>query len=357
MGDRFLATFLKDASTCVRVYTRAGEYVRDVELPAIGTASDFRGQPGDVETFYSFSSFATPPTVYRYNVATGLSTPVRKPKLPFDPGDYEVKQVFYRSQDGTRVPMFISHRRGIKLDGSNPTLLYGYEGYGYSLNPWFSISALAWMDGGGVYAVPNLRGGGEYGEAWHQAGTRLKRQNVFDDFIAAAQWLIDNKYTRREKLAIEGSSNGGLLVAAVLTQRPDQFGACLCEMPLTDMLRFHKFTDGGGGVTEFGSPDDPQEFRALLAYSPYHNVKKGTQYPPTLVTTGDTDDRAVPLHSFKFVSALQYAQAGPAPILLRVEERGGHGGDKPAAKRIEEVTDQFVFLAEALQMQWAFGRT
>jgi prolyl oligopeptidase len=354
VGDCFLAISLKHASTRVRVYTRGGEHVRDVELPAIGTASGFVGRKEDPETFYTFSSFAAPPTVYRYDVPTGKSTPLRKPKVAFDPGDDEVKQVFYRSKDGTRVPMFISHRRGVKLDGSTPTLLYGYGGYGFSLKPWFSVSALAWMEAGGVYAVANIRGGGEYGEGWHQAATRLKRQNAFDDFIAAAEWLIDNKYTRTEKLAIEGGSNGGLLVAAVLTQRPDLFGACLCEVPLTDMLRFHKFVEGGAAVTEFGSPDDPKEFRALLAYSPYHTVRKGNRYPATLVTTGDTDDRAVPLHSFKFVAALQYAQAGPAPILLRVEERGGHGDvGKPTAKQIEERTDQFVFLAQSLRMKWA----
>ena len=356
VGERFLAISLKNASTRVRVYTRGGEYVRDVELAAIGSASGFGGQPGDTETFYSFSSFATPPTVYRYDVATGKSTPLRQSKVACDPGDYEVKQVFYRSKDGTRVPMFISHKKGVKLEGNHPTLLYGYGGFGFSLKPWYSVSALAWMEAGGVYAVPNLRGGGEYGIEWHQAGTKLKRQNVFDDFIAAAEWLIDNKYTRIEKLAVEGGSNGGLLVAAVLTQRPDLFGACLCEVPLTDMLRFPKFTNGHEAIPEFGSPDDPKEFRALLAYSPLHNIKKGIRYPPTLVTTGDTDDRVAPLHSFKFAAALQHAQAGPVPVLLRVEERGGHGGDKPTAKRIEEVTDQFVFLAQSLRMKWATSR-
>jgi prolyl oligopeptidase len=326
-----------------------------VESPAIGTASGFGGRREDAETFYAFSNFATPPTVYRYDLATGKSTPHRKPNAAFDPGDYEVKQVFYRSKDGTRVPMFVSHKRGIRLDRSNPTLLYGYGGYGFALKPRFSVSALAWMEAGGVYAVPNLRGGGEYGAEWHQAGTRLKRNNAFDDFMAAAEWLIDNKYTRSEKLAIEDGSNGGLLVAAVLTKRRELFGARLCEVPFTDMLRFHKFVEGSGAVTEFGSPDDPREFRALLAYSPYHNVKKGARCPPTLVTTGDTDDRVVPLHNFEFVAALQHAPAGPAPVLLRVEEHGGHGGDKPTAKRIEEVMDEFVFLAQNLRIKWVPG--
>ena len=327
-----------------------------MELPAIGTASGFGGRPEDAETFYSFSSFATPPTVYRYDMATGKSTPLRKPKVAFDPDDYEVKQVFYASKDGTRVPMFITHKRGIKLDGTNPTLLYGYGGFGFSLKPWFSVSAMAWMEAGGVYAVPNLRGGGEYGDEWHQAGTRLKRQNVFDDFIAAAEWLIDKKYTRSEKLAIEGGEQrraarrGGADAAAGPVRGVSVRGAADGHAPIPQVH------GGGGAITEFGSPDDPKEFQALFAYSPYHNVKKGTRYPPTLVTTGDTDDRVVPLHSFKFAAALQHAQAGPAPVLLRVEERGGHGGGKPTAKRIEEVTDQFVFLAQNLQFKWQTRR-
>ncbi len=352
VGGHFLAVSFSDASTRVRVYTQDGEHVRNVDLPTIGTAAGFGGWPEDTETFYSFSSFTTPRTVYRYNVATGESTPIQQPKLTFNPDDYEVKQIFYQSKDGTRVPMFVSHKRGLDLDEPNPTLLYGYGGYGFVLKPWFSMSAMAWMEAGGVYAVPNIRGGGEYGVEWHEAGTRTKRQNVFDDFIAAAQWLIDNNYTLPEKLAIHGDSNGGLLVATVLTQRPELFGACLCGVPLTDMLRFSLYADGGWAFTEFGSPDDPDEFQALFDYSPYHNVKPGTPYPPTLVTTGDTDDRAVPLHSFKFVAALQHAQAGLAPVLLRVEHRGGHGGNKPTAKRIEEVTDEFVFLARSLNMKW-----
>jgi len=352
VGDRFVVSFLKDASTRVRVYTRVGKHVRDVELPEIGTASGFGGRPGDDETFYSFTSFTTPPIIYRYNVDTGQSTVLCTPKFAFDPAEYEVKQVFYPSKDGTRIPMFLSYKRGLRLDGANPTLLYGYGGFGFALKPWFSVSALAWMEMGGVYAVPNLRGGGEYGAAWHEAGLKEKRQNVFDDFIAAAEWLVDHKYTRPAKLAAEGGSNGGLLVAAVLTQRPDLFGACLPEVPLTDMLRFHKFTNGQDAIAEFGSPDDLQDFRALRAYSPYHNISKGTRYPATLVTTADTDDRVAPLHSFKFVAALRHAQAGPSPVLLRVEERAGHGGDKPTSKRIEEVADQFAFLSQNLQFEW-----
>ncbi|MBX3444967.1 MAG: S9 family peptidase [Planctomyces sp.] len=356
VGERFLAVSLEDANTRVRVYTRNGDYERELNLPAIGTAFGFGGRREDAETFYSFSSFTTPSTVYRYDIASGRSAPLRKPEIGFDPQDYDVKQVFFTSRDGTRVPMFISHKKGVRRDGSNPTLLYGYGGFGFSLKPWFSVSALAWMEAGGVYAVPNLRGGGEYGAEWHLAGMKLKRQNVFDDFIAAAEFLIDQQYTRSDKLAIEGGSNGGLLVAAVLIQRPDLFGACLPEVPLTDMLRYPRFTNGQDAVPEFGSPDDAEEFQALLAYSPYHNIRTGSRYPPTLLTTGDTDDRVHPLHSFKFAAALQHAQSGPSPVLLRVEVRGGHGGDKPAAKRIEEVTDQFVFLTQALQFQWSTGR-
>jgi prolyl oligopeptidase len=261
-----------------------------------------------------------------------------------------VQQVFYRSKDGTRVPMFVSHKKGLKLDGANPTLLYGYGGFNNSLTPGFSISRLAWMEMGGVYAVANLRGGGEYGDAWHRAGTKLQKQNVFDDFIAAAEWLIENRYTRSDKLAIQGGSNGGLLVGAAMTQRPELFGACLPAVGVMDMLRFHKFTAGQFWVDDYGSADDPTEFKALLAYSPYHNLKPGTSYPATLVTTADTDDRVVPGHSFKFAAALQHAQSGPAPVLIRIETRAGHGAGKPTAKLIEEIADQWAFLVRALDM-------
>ena len=262
-----------------------------------------------------------------------------------------MQRVFYQSKDGTRVPMFIAHRKGLKLDGSNPTLLYGYGGFNIAVPPMFSISRAAWMEMGGVYAQANIRGGCEYGEAWHQAGTKLKKQNVFDDFIAAAEWLIANKYTRSEKLAIQGGSNGGLLVGAVMTQRPDLFGACLPAVGVMDMLRFHKFTEGRTWVDDYGSSDDPQQFKALLAYSPYHNIRPGTCYPATLVTTADTDDRVVPGHSFKFTAALQRAQSCDKPVLIEITTRAGHGGGKPTSKKIAETADLWAFLVKNLGMK------
>ncbi|GIW79112.1 MAG: prolyl endopeptidase [Gemmatales bacterium] len=351
VGNLFAAKYLKDASTQVKIFTTDGKFVREVEFPTLGTASGFGGRRSDTETFYSFSSFATPPTIYRYDLITGKSELFRRADVKFDPDEYEVKQVFYKSKDGTRVPMFLSHRKGIKLDGSNPTLLYGYGGFNIPLTPRFSISRLAWMEMGGVFAMANLRGGGEYGESWHKAGTRLQKQNVFDDFIAAAEWLIENKYTRPDKLAIQGGSNGGLLVGACMTQRPDLFGACLPAVGVMDMLRFHKFTAGRFWVDDYGSPDNPEEFKALYAYSPYHNLKKGTSYPATLITTADTDDRVVPGHSFKFAAALQYAHKGPKPVLIRIETRAGHGAGKPTAKVIEEIADQWAFLVKNLDMK------
>jgi prolyl oligopeptidase len=279
---------------------------------------------------------------------TGESTLLRRSGAKVDPADYEVKQVFYSSKDGTRVPMFIAHKKGLKLDGSNPTLLYGYGGFNIPLTPGFSISRAAWMEMGGVFAVANLRGGGEYGEAWHQGGTKLNKQNVFDDFIAAAEWLIDNRYTQPKKLAIQGGSNGGLLVGAAMTQRPELFGACLPAVGVMDMLRFHKFTAGRFWVDDYGSADDPKEFAALRKYSPYHNLKPGVSYPPTLITTADTDDRVVPGHSFKFAAALQHAHKGESPVLIRIETRAGHGAGKPTAKIIEEVADQWAFLVKHL---------
>ncbi|MHC4179953.1 MAG: prolyl oligopeptidase family serine peptidase, partial [Planctomycetota bacterium] len=313
--------------------------------------SGFGGRRTDTETSYAFSSFATPPSIYRYDIITGRSRLIRRAEVKFNPDDYEVKQVFYRSKDGTRVPMFIAQKRGIELDGANPTLLYGYGGFAISLRPNFSIRVLSWMESGGVFALANLRGGGEYGDEWHKAGKLLKKQNVFDDFIAAAQWLIEKKYTRPEKLAIQGGSNGGLLVGAAMTQRPDLFGACLPAVGVMDMLRFHKFTSGRYWVDDYGSSDDPQQFKALLAYSPYHNLKPGTHYPATLITTADTDDRVVPGHSFKFAAKLQHAQAGKAPVLIRIETRAGHGAGKPITKRIEEMADQWAFLVKTLGIE------
>ena len=327
-----------------------GKFVRNVELPGIGSAGGFGGRREDSETFYTYSSFNAPPTIYRYDMKTGESEIFRESKVKFNPADFEVKQVKYPSKDGTMIPMFIVHKKGIKFDGKNPTLLYGYGGFNVSLSPGFSVSRLVWMENGGVFAMPNLRGGGEYGEAWHEAGTKLKKQNVFDDFISAAEYLIKNKYTSSKKLAISGGSNGGLLVGAVLNQRPELFGAALPAVGVMDMLRFQKFTIGWAWASDYGTVKNEAEFRALYAYSPLHNIKKGTKYPPTLVTTADHDDRVVPAHSFKYAATLQEMQGGKAPVLIRIETKAGHGAGKPTAKIIQEAADVYGFLMKNLGM-------
>jgi prolyl oligopeptidase len=351
VGNMFVSSYLKDAKTQVVIRSMSGKKIRQVEFPGIGSASGFGGKRGDTETFYSFSSFTTPPSIYRYDMITGESKLFRQAKVLFDPNDYEVKQVFYPSKDGTKIPMFIAHRKGIKLDGSNPTLLYGYGGFNISLTPRFSISRMTWMEMGGVFVSANLRGGGEYGEKWHKAGTKLKKQNVFDDFIAAGEFLIKEGYTSKKKLAIQGGSNGGLLVGACMTQRPDLYAACLPAVGVMDMLRFHKFTAGRFWVDDYGSSDNKEEFEALLKYSPYQNLKDGVSYPPTMVTTADTDDRVVPGHSFKFAARLQAAHKGDAPVLIRIETKAGHGAGKPTTKVIEEITDQWAFLVKNLGMK------
>jgi prolyl oligopeptidase len=351
VGGNFIAQYLKDAHSEVKVYSADGKLIHSVDLGSIGTAAGFEGEQNDSETFYSFESFTVPPSIYRYDVATGEKRLVFQSKVNFDPSQYEVKQIFYNSKDGTRVPMFIAHRRGIRLDGNNPTLLYGYGGFNVAQVPRFSVSKLVWMQMGGVSAIANLRGGSEYGEQWHEGGMKLKKQNVFDDFIAAAEWLIANKYTRPQKLAIQGGSNGGLLVGAAMTQRPDLFGAALPAVGVMDMLRFQRFTAGRFWVDDYGSSDNPEEFKAIYAYSPYHNLKKGTSYPATLVTTADHDDRVVPGHSFKFAAALQEDQAGSAPVLIRIETRAGHGAGKPITKQIDESADQWSFLVANLGMK------
>ncbi|MHB0955429.1 MAG: prolyl oligopeptidase family serine peptidase [Pirellulaceae bacterium] len=350
VGNLFVAEYLKDARTQVLLYAPDGSPVQEVTLPGIGTASGFSGKRSDTETFYTYSSFAVPPSVYRFDLITRESRLLRRAEVKFNPDDYATEQVFYSSQDGTRVPMFITRKKDLPLDGQNPTLLYGYGGFNIPLTPAFSVSRLAWMEMGGIFAVANLRGGGEYGEAWHRAGTKLNKQNVFDDFIAAAEWLINNHYTSTPKLAIQGGSNGGLLVGACMTQRPDLFGACLPAVGVMDMLRFHQFTAGRFWVDDYGSSDDPEEFEVLLKYSPYHNLKPGTKYPATLITTADTDDRVVPGHSFKFAAKLQACQAGDAPVLIRIETRAGHGAGKPTTKIIEEIADQWAFLVKNLCM-------
>ena len=350
VDNLFFLGYLKDARTEVRVYDLNGKLVRNVDLPGIGTAGGFGGKRKDKETFYGFTSFITPGVVYRYDPQAGKSTIFRQPKVDFDASRYETKQVFYNSKDGTRVPMFLTYKKGLKLDGQNPTMLYAYGGFDISLTPSFSVPDVVWLEMGGIYAQPNLRGGGEYGEDWHLAGTHAKKQNVFDDFIAAAEWLIANKYTSTSKLAIHGGSNGGLLIGACMTQRPDLFGATLPEVGVMDMLRFQKFTIGWAWTSDYGSSDNPDEFKALYAYSPLHNLKPGTKYPPTLITTSDHDDRVVPGHSFKFAATIQADQAGPAPVLIRVETKAGHGAGKPISKQVDEAADLWAFVAHNLNM-------
>lgn len=350
LNNQIVADYLKDARSSIKIFNLDGEFVREVELPGIGSAGGFGGKRYDTETFYTFTSFTTPNTIYRYDMVSGKSTLFRKPDVEFDPDLYETKQIFYSSKDGTQVPMFITHKKGLELDGNNPTYLYGYGGFNVSLTPNFSISRLVWMEMGGVYAIANLRGGGEYGEEWHQAGTKLNKQNVFDDFIAAAEWLISNKYTKPQKLAIAGGSNGGLLVGACMTQRPDLFGAALPAVGVMDMLRFHKFTIGWAWCSDYGSAENAQEFQALYAYSPLHNLKPGTAYPATMITTADHDDRVVPAHSFKFAAALQEAHRGEKPVLIRIETKAGHGAGKPTSKIIEELADEWAFLVRALDV-------
>jgi len=350
LNNQFIADYLKDARSSIKIFNLDGSFVREVELPGIGSAGGFGGKRYDTETFYTFTSFTTPNTVYRYDMVSGESRVFRKANVDFNGDEYETRQVFYSSKDGTQVPMFITHKKGLQLDGNNPTYLYGYGGFNVSLSPNFSISRLVWMEMGGVYAIANLRGGGEYGEDWHQAGTKLNKQNVFDDFIAAAEWLIDNKYTKPQKLAIAGGSNGGLLVGACMTQRPDLFGAAIPAVGVMDMLRFHKFTIGWAWCSDYGSPENSEEFKALYAYSPLHNLKPGTAYPATMITTADHDDRVVPAHSFKFAAALQAAHRGEKPVLIRIETKAGHGAGKPTSKIIEELADEWAFLVRALDV-------
>lgn len=349
-ANRIVATYLRDASTRVMLFTLEGAAGASVELPGIGSADGFDGTQTDTDTYYSYSDFTTPTSIFRLDTATGKSDAWYRPKVAFNPLDYETRQVFVTSKDGTRVPMFISSKKGLKLTGDNPVILYGYGGFNISQTPAFRVSRLAWLEMGGVFAVANLRGGGEYGEAWHKAGTKTNKQNVFDDFIASAEFLIREKYTSPARLAIQGGSNGGLLVGAAMTQRPELFGACLPAVGVMDMLRFQKFTAGRYWVDDYGSSDNKEEFAALLKYSPYHNLKPGTSYPATLITTADTDDRVVPGHSFKFAAMAQACHKGPNPLLIRIETKAGHGAGKPTAMQIEEIADVWAFTAKALGM-------
>jgi prolyl oligopeptidase len=345
---RLVALYLEHAHTRVRLFDLDGCPVRNLDLPGLGSATGFAGKVDDSETFYCFTGYTTPAMIFCYDVETGENRVFREPRVDFDPGRYETRQVFVRSKDGTRVPMFLTHRKGLKLDGTNPIYLYGYGGFNTSVTPTFGVTSLVWMERGGVYAVANLRGGGEYGEEWHQAGSRLCKQNTFDDFIAAAEWLIVSGYTSADRLAIAGFSNGGLLTAASMIQRPDLFGAVIVGVGVLDMLRFPRFTIGWGWVADYGSPEKKDEFEVLYSYSPYHNLERGTEYPPTLIITADHDDRVVPAHSFKFAAALQYAQGGDDPVLIRIETRAGHGSGKPVSKLIDEAADELSFLLKSL---------
>ena len=345
-GGYLFASYLENAQNRVRQYTYDGKPVRTVDLPAIGTVGGFGGKDEDTEFYYTLANYTAPATIYKYDIASGESKLYKAPEVNFDPSLFVTEQVFYTSKDGTKVPMFITRRKDMKRDGKNPCLLYAYGGFQINLTPGFNPSALMFVEQGGVYCVANLRGGSEYGEAWHKAGMLENKQNVFDDFIAAAEYLIANKYTSKDKLAIAGGSNGGLLVGACEVQRPDLYAVCLPAVGVMDMLRYHKFTIGWGWVVEYGSSDDEEQFGYLYKYSPLHNIKKGTKYPATLITTADHDDRVVPAHSFKFAAEMQYAQGGDAPILIRIDTKAGHGAGKPVSKRIEEATDVFSFLFE-----------
>jgi prolyl oligopeptidase len=350
-GGSLFVTYLADAAERVERFALDGRPLGPVALPGIGNVAGFAGEIDQPLTFFSFTSFTAPTTIYRHEIAAGRSEVFRRPELAIDQDAFETRQVFVVSKDGTRIPMFLVHRAGLEPGEPHPTYLYGYGGFGISITPWFSVEHLAWVEMGGVLAVANLRGGGEYGEEWHAAGTKLRKQNVFDDFVAAAEWLIEAGWTSRERLAIGGRSNGGLLVGACLTQRPDLFAAAVPAVGVLDMLRYHRFTIGWAWAGDYGTSDDLEEFRALFAYSPLHNVRPGTEYPATLITTADHDDRVVPAHSFKFAAALQHAQAGTEPILIRVETRAGHGAGKPTRLLIDEGADVLAFLAHELELE------
>jgi len=343
-GGYFFANYMVDAVSKVFQYDYDGKLIREIELPGVGTVSGFSAKKEDKELYYSFTNYVTPGSIYKYDIENGTSELYKKPSIDFNPEDYQSKQVFYTSKDGTKIPMIITHKKGINLNGKNPTILYGYGGFNISLTPSFSIANAVWMEQGGIYAVPNLRGGGEYGKAWHDAGTKLQKQNVFDDFFAAAEYLISEKYTSSDYLAIRGGSNGGLLVGATMTQRPKLMKVALPAVGVLDMLRYHTFTAGAGWAYDYGTAEDSKEmFNYLKGYSPVHNVKEGVEYPATMVTTGDHDDRVVPAHSFKFAAELQSKQTGNNPTLIRIETDAGHGAGTPVSKTIEQYADIFGF--------------
>ena len=345
VGGRVFAHYMEDVKSAVRSFSLDGAPLGAVDLPGVGSAGGFGGEPDETETFFSFESFNQPPATYRYDITNGEQSVFREAKTPFNPEDFEVRQVFYPSKDGTKIPMFIAHKKGLDLSGGAPALLYAYGGFNVSVTPAFSVTRLQWMEMGGVFALANIRGGGEYGKAWHDAGRLLNKQNVFDDFIAAAEYLIAEGVTTKDKLAIQGGSNGGLLVGAVINQRSDLFAAGLPAVGVMDMLRFNQFTAGRFWTDDYGDPANEADFRNLYAYSPYHNVRDGEDYPAIMVTTADTDDRVVPGHSFKYAAALQAADIGDKPHLIRIETRAGHGAGKPTDKIIEEYADMWAFIA------------
>ncbi|MBE6182222.1 MAG: S9 family peptidase [Rikenellaceae bacterium] len=351
-GGYLFATYLQDAQNKVYQYDFDGKLIREVTLPAIGSVGGFRGKEDASEIYYSLSNYTAPATSYRYDIATGESTLHKAPQVNFDPSLFVTEQVFYPSKDGTKIPMFITHRKDMKLNGKNPCYLYAYGGFQINLTPGFNPSAIMFVEQGGIHCVANLRGGSEYGEEWHKAGMKANKQNVFDDFIAAAEYLIAEKYTSSEKLAIAGGSNGGLLVGACEVQRPDLYAVCLPAVGVMDMLRYHKFTIGWGWAVEYGSSDNEEEFKYIYRYSPLHNIREGVKYPATLVTTADHDDRVVPAHSFKFAAQMQYCQAGECPILIRIDSKAGHGAGKPTSKRIEEAADVYSFLFQNIGTEY-----
>ncbi len=351
LDGKLVVSYLHNAHSLVKAFATTGEHAWDLQLPMLGSTGGFSGRHDDDEAYFSFTSFTYPSSAFHLDVKTGQSTLFRSPEVDFDPAGFVADQVWYASKDGTKVPMFLVRKKGVEPNGELPVLLYGYGGFNIPLTPYFSIANTVWMEMGGVYAMANIRGGGEFGQEWHQGGTVLNKQNVFDDFIAAGEWLIDNGWTKPSRLAIRGGSNGGLLVGACMTQRPELFGACLPAVGVLDMMRYHKFTIGWAWASDYGTSDDEAQFNYLIKYSPVHNVQEGVEYPPTLITTGDHDDRVVPAHSFKFAAALQAAQAGDNPVMIRIEVRAGHGAGKPTTKRIEEYADTWAFLVESLGME------
>ncbi|MFW6226856.1 MAG: prolyl oligopeptidase family serine peptidase [Bacteroidota bacterium] len=354
-GKKLITTYMVDASSKAYVYSLEGERIHEIVLPGIGSMGSFRGDKEDNEAFYTFSSYTMPPTIFRYDIENNKSEVFRKPEIKFNSDEYETKQIFYASKDGTKIPMFITHKKGLKMNGNNPVYLYGYGGFNISLTPGFSTPMIPFLENGGIYAVANLRGGGEYGKAWHDAGTKMKKQNVFDDFIAAAEHLIDNEYTNPGRIAIAGGSNGGLLVGACMTQRPELFGVALPAVGVMDMLRYHKYTIGWHWAGDYGTSEESKEmFEYLYKYSPIHNLKEGVEYPATLVTTADHDDRVVPAHSFKFIATLQEKHRGNNPVLIRIETSAGHGAGKPTKKIIEETADKLAFIFYNMDIEPSF---